>query len=136
MRINQLVRVWLPALKVTPEKTLLSRGQIGVITRILETRVEVRFTEEDFYKFKFEQIVPVDISESFTVSFSELRRRSITNNFDNFATKVILGNEVKEYVGIGWVLQNYVTEKDLALYPRVVDDEEHRLHTLGKSYGI
>ncbi len=137
MRVNQLVKIW-----ILPKKdkflclTHYEKPNIGVISRILKTRIEVRFSSECFMKFRPEQIhiVPTDHCE--TIPFSEFKRKSITNSFSGEA-RVIVSNEIKHYVGIGWVIEKFVeNESDLLKYPRLVDDEEHRRLSLAKKFGV
>jgi hypothetical protein len=130
MRINQLVKVL-----ILPAKTdYLLNGKIGVITRVLKTKVEVRFKDDTFIKFRPEQIEIVDTHHCETIPYSRYRNRIIDEK--DTLDKAILGNELKQFVGIGWVTVEWVTERLLGMYPRVVDDAEHELIVTGKMYGI
>ena len=130
MKTNQLVKVL-----ILPAKTdYIMNGKIGVITRVLKTRVEVRFKDDTFIKFRPEQIETIATHHCETVAFSRYQARIL--NQDQELDRVILGNELKKFVGVGWVTEDYVTERLLGMYPRVVDDAEHELNVLSKSYGI
>lgn len=132
MKINQLVKV---KVLIRPAKTdYLMNGKIGVITRVSKARVEVRFKDDTFIQFRPEQIEIVDTHHCETVPYSRYRKRIIDEK--DTLDRVILGNELKAFVGIGWVTEDWVTERLLGMYPRVVDDAEHELIVTGRMYGI
>jgi hypothetical protein len=115
-------------------------GSIGVITRVLKQKIEVKFSSTRIYKFNPEQIEIVDVSACETIPFLEMKKSSVTGKAPEINgvvhNKVILGNEVSEFVGIGWVLYTYVTKESLSIYARVVDDEEHKKLMLYRKFGV
>ena len=71
----------------------------------------------DTKKVSKSSVKVVDTSNCKTITFTDFRVMSMTNKVD---TNVIVGNELKQYVGIGWVTVRLVTYDDLKKYPRVV----------------
>ena len=122
MKVNQLVNV--------------TGYNIGVISRVLKKSVEVRFDENTYIKVKPERIRYVDDSATTTIPWSEFIRKSLTHEWDSYKGKIILGNEVKEWVGFGWVTRRIVNDTDLIYWPRVVEDDEHERRMLNKKFGL
>jgi len=110
METNTLVR----------HKKLKSLG-IGCVSKIMSKSLKVNFGTEDVMNCKAEMLVPVDVSKSKTITFSEFQRKTATNSWSSGKVQVIIGNEVKEYVGIGWISVRVVTDDDLRKYPRIVE---------------
>jgi len=108
MEVNTLVR----------HKKLSTLG-IGCISKKLSKHVYVNWGTHDVNKHSPSVLEVVDTSMCDTISFQKLKSMTITNI--NVIPRVIIGNEVKEYVGIGWVSVKVVQESDLTKYPRVVD---------------
>ena len=108
MEINTLVR----------HKKLTSLG-IGCISKVRKSSYRVNFGMDDCITCKESILTPVDVSSAKTLPFDDFRRMSICNSKD-LPKRVIIGNEVKEWVGIGWVSIGVVTENDLTKYSRVV----------------
>lgn len=108
MTTNTLVR----------HKKLTTLG-IGCIAKVYKNQYGVNWGTEDTGKHAKSQLIPVDISKTKTVSFSEYKERILLqkSNLNN----VIIGNIVQQFVGIGWINLRVVTEKDLLTLPRVVD---------------
>lgn len=92
---------------------------IGCISKILSKHAVVNFGLSSAKKVPFESLIEVDTSKCKTISFREYKDRFLRDN--SKLTHCILGNLVKHYVGIGWITSHLVTEKDLELYPRVID---------------
>lgn len=108
--VNTLVR----------HKKLKTLG-IGCIAKVHPKHYTVNWGQEDTSKHLKSVVEVVDVSKCRTVPFQKFRNRIMmadptTKNLDD----VILGNVVKHFVGIGWVNQRVVTEKDLLSIPRVV----------------
>lgn len=107
MKINTLVK----------HKKLPNLG-IGCVSRVLSKSAKVDFGTEDVKTCKIEQLEVIDVSECKTVDFHEFRTRILSDN--STLNYIIIGNELKHYVGIGWVTVRVVTMEDLKNYPRVV----------------
>jgi hypothetical protein len=56
-----------------------------------------------------------------TISMADARRISRGIEKQGDPLTIIIGNELKQYVGIGWVSQRVITMDDLKRYPRLVD---------------
>lgn len=93
---------------------------IGCVAKVLSKSLKVNFGTEDVMTCKPEMLEPVDVSKSKTMTFSEFQRKNIADSWQGGQVRVIIGNELKEYVGIGWITQGVVTENDLEKYPRIV----------------
>lgn len=102
-------------------KKLSSLGIGCVAKTVSKTKVKVNFGKEDVITCSPNLLIPVDTSKCKTIKFSELKTQSITNTVKKKNNIVIIGNEVKQDVGIGWVCLSVVTEEDLKKYPRVID---------------
>lgn len=95
---------------------------IGCVSKILSGgKVKVNFGTEDTMTCSVKALNPIDTSKCKTVSLQKFRNRIMmadktTKNLDN----VILGNELKHFVGIGWTTTRVVTHDDLQKYPRVI----------------
>lgn len=108
LKTNTLVR----------HKKLTSLG-IGCVSKILGKKVKVNFGTDDVATFSQAMLIPIDTSKCKTVSFQEFRSRIISDK--SKLNKCIVGNELKEYVGIGWITLRVVTDEDLKTYPRVIE---------------
>lgn len=91
---------------------------IGCITKELKKSYRVSFGL--YGKMTCGKVVvePIDVSGCVTVTFDEFQRRVLSNNTK--LNRCIVGNELKQYVGIGWITERVVTFDDLKKYPRVV----------------
>jgi hypothetical protein len=98
-------------------KKLKSLG-IGCIAKELKNSYKVNFGTEDVLTCKKDAVEIVDTSKCKTISFQEFRGRIMSNKLTTDC--VIVGNELKQYVGIGWVTLNVVTMDDLQKHPRVI----------------
>lgn len=110
MEVNTLVK----------HKKLKSLG-IGCISKVLKNQVAVNWGTEDNSKHKESVLEIVDTSKCKTMPFHKWRNKNICNSWPSGQVRMIIGNEVKEYVGIGWISQGVVTEADLKKYTRVID---------------
>lgn len=106
MEINTLVTS-----KVSPDLG------IGCISKVLKHSAYVNFGLYDTIKCKLKELEIVDVTNTRTIDFQELKNRVLRQSGENI---VIHFNEVKEYVGIGWITLRVVTVDDLQKYPRVV----------------
>jgi hypothetical protein len=99
-------------------KKLKSLG-IGCISKVLKSSFKVNFGTSDVSTCKENMLEEIDTTECKTISFNELRSLSISNSKD-LPEYVIIGNELKHWVGIGWVSQGVVSLSDLKKYKRVI----------------
>jgi len=91
---------------------------IGCIAKELKNSYKVNFGTNDVITCKKDVINIIDTSKCKTMSFQELKKITYGNaSINNY---VIIGNELKEYVGIGWITIRITTLDDLKNYPRVV----------------
>jgi hypothetical protein len=98
-------------------KKLKSLG-IGCIAKELSKSYEVNFGTMDVLTCKKDAVEIVDTNKCKTVTFLEFRNRILSDKSElNYA---IVGNELKHYVGIGWLTERVVTTNDLQKYPRVI----------------
>lgn len=107
METNTLVR----------HKQLRSAG-IGCISKILKGKVKVNFGTDDVMTCSPKMLIPVDTSKCKTVTLRQYQSRIMQDK--SKLDKVIVGNELRHFVGIGWITVGVVTENDLAQYPRVI----------------
>ena len=91
---------------------------IGCVSNLMKSTVKVNWGLDDCSTHKPEDLEVVDTSKCKTVTVREFSSRILQDN--SVLNDVIVGNEVKHYVGIGWVSRGVVTEADLKKYPRVV----------------
>jgi hypothetical protein len=108
MKMNTLVR-----------HTHLPSLGIGCVSKEYKTKVKVNFGTDKTMSISKTRLVEVDVSGYSTISFERYRRR-IMNVKDLDVNHVILGNEVHQFVGIGWIKIGVVTEEDLKKFPRVI----------------
>lgn len=92
---------------------------IGCISKVFKNQYQVNFGTSDTSKVKKDLLVEVDTSKCKTIKFHELKRMVAAN--DKKLNYVIVGNELKCYVGVGLVSEGVITLNDLKKYPRVVD---------------
>lgn len=94
---------------------------IGCIAKVLKNnKFEVNFGTdgEPPLTCTFDLLVEVDTSKCKTVPFKTFKTRILSDKSE--LNHAILGNELKHYVGIGWITIGVVTKEDLKLYKRVV----------------
>lgn len=107
METNTLVR----------HKQLRSAG-IGCVSKILKDKVKVNFGTDDVMTCSLKMLIPVDTSKCKTVTLREYQSRILIDK--SKLDDVIVGNELRHFVGIGWTTTRVVTEEDLRKYPRVI----------------
>ncbi len=98
-------------------KKLKSLG-IGCISKELSKSYKVNFGTSDVLTCKKDAVIVVDTSKCNTITYHEFKSRII--NEKSTLTNAIVGNELLEYVGIGWITKRVVTLDDLKKYPRVI----------------
>lgn len=98
-------------------KKLKSLG-IGCVSKINKNSVRVNFGTDDVKTCKIEHLDIIDVSKCKTVTVSQFSRRIFNDN--SKLDYVIIGNELRHYVGIGWVIDRVITIDDLNKYPRVI----------------
>jgi len=97
----------------------LKKIGIGCVSKILpKSAVRVNFGTDGVKICNVGQLELIDVSNCKTVNFSEYTTRIIKDN--GTLNDVIVGNELKHYVGIGWLTTRVVTIDDLKKYPRVI----------------
>jgi hypothetical protein len=99
-------------------KKLKSLG-IGCIAKELKSSYKVNFGLDDVMTCKKDSVEVIDTSKCKTVTFIEYRNRILSDK--STLDYCIVGNELKHFVGIGWLTHRVVTLEDLKKYPRVVD---------------
>lgn len=90
---------------------------IGCTSKVLKHSAYVNFGLYDTIKCKLKELEIVDVTDTKTIDLSIMRKRIYQEHGIN---NVIVGNVLKEYVGIGWITLRVVTVDDLQKYPRVV----------------
>lgn len=108
MKVNTLVT----------HKKLKSLG-IGCVSKTLSKSVKVNFGRDSVKTCNPQMLKELDVSKCKTITFREYK-----NTILNAKTKhsfVIVGNELRHYVGIGWTFQRVITLNDLDKHPRVID---------------
>lgn len=91
---------------------------IGCVSKILSTSAKVNFGKDDTMKCKTSVLNVVDTTKCKNIPYSKFQSRMLHEK--SKLDKCIVGNELLEYVGIGWISLRVVTEDDLTKYPRVV----------------
>ena len=92
---------------------------IGCVSKKTSDKFKVNFGLDGSMTCSLTSLVEIDTTECKTIELKELNRLSISNSKD-LPPYVIIGNELRHYVGIGWVTQRVVTLNDLKKYPRVI----------------
>jgi hypothetical protein len=90
---------------------------IGCTSKVLKHSAYVNFGLYDNIKCKLKELEIIDVTNTRTIDFQELKNRVLRQSGENI---VIHFNEVREYVGIGWITLRVVTVDDLQKYPRVI----------------
>ena len=98
-------------------KKLGSLG-IGCISKELKNSYKVNFGLYDVKTCSKASIEPIDVSKCKTMTFNEYRNTILDTNTKN--DYAIVGNELRHYVGVGWVTHGVITMDDLKKYPRVI----------------
>lgn len=92
---------------------------IGCISKILKRGCVVNFGLNDSVCCKSSQLTPLDVSSCKTITFNEVKAMMLSNS-DKLPKYLIIGNELQEYVGIGWIKKRIITVEDLTEYQRVI----------------
>ena len=108
MEINTLVR----------HNKLKSLG-IGCVSKLLSGKAKINFVLYDTMTCSLSSLIEISIKDCKTMSFDELKKLTISNSED-IPSYVIVGNELCEYVGIGWVSVKVIEESDLKEYIRII----------------
>ena len=98
-------------------KKLQSLG-IGCISKELKKSYRVNFGLHDVKTCSKKSVNIIDTSKCKTISYSEFSRRILSDS--SSLNNCIVGNELKEYVGIGWITLRVIEMEDLKKYPRVI----------------
>lgn len=91
---------------------------IGCVAKAKRNGLEVNHGTDEVMVCKAELLEKVDTSDCTEMTMVEFRAQNIGGNPKH--DTVIIGNEVKHYVGIGWVSNGVVTREDFKKYPRIV----------------
>lgn len=91
---------------------------IGCVSKVMGNKLKVNFGSYDEISCNEKALKVVDTTGTKTISFHSFQRQSIGGNVKD--SIIIIGNEVKQYVGIGWVTLRVVTMDDLKKYKRVI----------------
>ncbi len=95
---------------------------IGCVSKILSgNKVKVNFGEYDTKTCSVNTLSEIDTSKCKTVNFHKYKSRILMGKKDDNFDYCIVGNEVRHFVGIGWVTTGIVTTDDIKKYPRVID---------------
>lgn len=92
---------------------------IGCIAKELKSSYKVNFGLDDVVTCKKNMVEVIDTSDCKTITFNQYRNTIL--GVDSAVNYCIVGNELRHYVGIGWITVRVITESDLKKYPRVVD---------------
>lgn len=90
---------------------------IGVVGKHLKVNVRVVWSGGRILNVSPEDLTTVDVSRCETMTHQEYIDRFLKSDGTRYA---ILGNQLMEYVGIGWMRSRYITAEDLQNYPRVI----------------
>jgi len=91
---------------------------IGCISKVLSKSYRVNFGLDTTKTVAHDMVEAIDVSNCKTVSFQEFRSRILSEK--STLNECIVGNEVRHYVGIGWLVAGVVTHSDLLKLPRVI----------------
>jgi hypothetical protein len=91
---------------------------IGCIAAELKNSYRVNFGISDVLTCKKTAVDPIDTSKCKTISFTEYKHRILSDK--SVINDAIVGNELKHYVGIGWITTRVIKMEDLDTYPRVI----------------
>jgi hypothetical protein len=108
MEVNTLVK----------HNKLKSLG-IGCISKKTSDKFKVNFGLTDVMTCSSGALMEIDTTNCKTIELQELNNLSISNS-EKLPPYIIMGNELRHYVGIGWVTQRVITEDDLKKFPRVI----------------
>lgn len=92
---------------------------IGCVSKKLSNKVKVNFGLYDVKTCVVSSLQEIDVTDCKTIDLSEMNRLTIGDSKD-IPPYVIVGNELRHYVGIGWVTHRVILDSDLKKYPRVI----------------
>jgi hypothetical protein len=108
MKVNSLVK--------HKKRKLLG---IGCVSKKLAGKRRVNFGLDGSILCSLSSLTEIDTTNCKTIELHELNRLTIGNSKE-LPPYVIMGNELRHYVGIGWVTHRVVTEDDLKKFVRVI----------------
>lgn len=91
---------------------------VGCISKELSKSYKINFGLHDVKTCSKELVNVIDTSNCKTITFQEYRTRILKDN--STLEYCIVGNELKHYVGIGWLTHRVIKLEDLTKYPRVI----------------
>lgn len=91
---------------------------IGVIIQARRRSALVKFGL-DTSPFPNSDLDLIDTSHTKTIPLWELKKQTALGK--PAYPKIIIGNQLHEYVGIGYIAIKIINEDDLHMYPRVID---------------
>ncbi len=97
-------------------KKHLSWG-IGCISKELSKSYRVNFGLDSVKTCAKDAVTVIDTSECKTITLQEYSSRILSDK--STLSHCIVGNEVRHFVGIGWITIKVVSLEDLNKYPRV-----------------
>jgi hypothetical protein len=92
---------------------------VGCVSKKLSNKVKVNFGLYDVKTCVLSSLQEIDTEKCKTIDLHELNKLAIGNSKE-LPVYIIVGNELRHYVGIGWVTHRVITESDLKKYPRVI----------------
>ncbi len=92
---------------------------IGCVSKKLSGKFKVNFGLTDVMTCSLSSLTEIDTTDCKTIELWELNKLAMSNSKE-LPPYVIMGNELRHYVGIGWVTHSVVTENDLKKFPRVI----------------
>ena len=92
---------------------------IGCVAKKLSAKARINFGLDGYMTCSLSCLEELDTTECKTISFEELKRMTVSNSSDT-PKYVIIGNELRHYVGIGWVTERVIVEEDLKNFLRVI----------------
>jgi hypothetical protein len=100
--------------------TIKNKPDFGIccISKIFAKHYNVNIGTDGCEKIVKEKCLPIDVKNCKTITFNQFRSRILSDN--STLNDVIVGNELKHYVGIGWVTERVIDYEDLCKYPRVI----------------
>jgi len=91
---------------------------IGCISKEMKDSYKVNFGLVGSVAVKKDLATVIDTSKCKTITASQYRNRILDDN--STIDYAIVGNELRHYVGIGWITHRVIELSDLEKYPRVV----------------
>jgi len=100
--------------------TIKNKPDFGIccISKIFAKHYNVNIGTSDVEKIVKDNCLLIDTKHCKTVTFNQFKNRILSDN--SVLNYVIVGNELKHYVGIGWVTERTIDYEDLKKYPRVI----------------